>query len=159
VLSDAGIFDIKMTPVDYQKEYIPNIHFGGAHVGAWDGISLTPAAQGDDAGHQLQVQFHSQGATSRQPPGFDPKLDAMIEAQLKETDVNKRTQLIQDTLRYIPETMIATPVLYQDAGYGLSWPWIGNAGVVRSSVAGPTTPAEVYPFLWFDKATYDKTKP
>jgi peptide/nickel transport system substrate-binding protein len=159
MLNQTGIFDIKLMPVDYQTEYIPKIHFGGDHAGAWDGISLTPAAQGDDAGHQLQVQFHSQGAATRQPPGEDPKLDQMIDAQLRETDPKKRAQLIQDTQRYLPETMIATPVFYQAAGYGLTWPWVGNAGTARSSVTGPVPAAETYPYLWFDKANYSKNKP
>jgi hypothetical protein len=66
---------------------------------------------------------------------------------------------VQDTLRYLPETMIAVPVLYQSGGYGLAWPWVGNAGTVRSSVTGSVPAAEVDPYLWFDKPTYDKSKP
>ncbi|MBI2761061.1 MAG: hypothetical protein HYX51_06525 [Chloroflexi bacterium] len=101
----------------------------------------------------------SGGAATRQPAGEDPKLDAMIDAQLRETDTKKRFTMTQDILKYMPETMITVPVFYQAAEYGLSWPWVGNAGVARTSVASGAPMAEVYPYLWFDKATYDKTKP
>ena len=127
--------------------------FGG---GNWDGMAVTPAAQGDEAGHQLQVQYHSKGAATRQPAGLDPKLDEMIEAELREPDVKKRTGQIQDIQRYMPTTMIAVPVSYQSAGYSLSWPWLANWGAVRG---GAVPYAEVFPYLWFDKAAYDKYKP
>ncbi len=153
MLNDSGLLDVKLTPVDYQSDYIPNYHFGG---GKWDGMAVTPAAQGDEAGHQLQVQYHSKGAATRQPTGLDPKLDEMIEAQLRETDTRKRTTQIQDIQRYMPTTMIAVPVSYQSAGYSLAWPWVGNYGAVRG---GPVPYVEVYPFLWFDKAAYEKNKP
>jgi hypothetical protein len=52
-------------------------------------------------------------------------------------------------------TMIAFPVHYQAAGFGLTWPWVGNAGAVRG---GNVVPSETYPYLWFDKTTYDKVK-
>ena len=106
-------------------------------------------------GHQLLVQWHSAGAATRQPKGEDPKLDGMIDAVNREADTNKRIALVKDTLRYMPTTMIGVPVLYQAAGFSLNWPWVGNAGAARS-VKVPY--AEVVPYYWFDKATYDKVK-
>jgi peptide/nickel transport system substrate-binding protein len=155
MVNDSGVFDAQLAPLDYQSDYIPNIHFGGSAIGAWDGFALTPAAQGDDAGHQLLVQYHSSGAASRQPKGEDPKLDEMIEAQIREADVEKRRSIIKDIQRYMTTKMIVVPVNYQAAGFNLNWPWVGNAGAVRG---GAVPSAEVYPYLWFDKATYDKTK-
>jgi hypothetical protein len=52
--------------------------------------------------------------------------------------------------------MIAVPVFYQGPAYDLIWPWVGNAGAVRG---GAVPASETYPYLWFDKATYDRTKP
>jgi peptide/nickel transport system substrate-binding protein len=155
IIAEAGVIDAKLAPLDYQSEYVPNIHFGGSAIGAWDGFALTPAAQGDDAGHQLLVQFHSAGAATRQPKGVDPKLDSMIDDANRETDENKRITKIKDIQRYMPTTMIAVPVTYQSAGFGLNWPWIGNAGAARG---GSVPYAELYPYLWFDKPTYDKVK-
>jgi peptide/nickel transport system substrate-binding protein len=156
MINEAGIWDVKLTPLNYQNEYIPKIHFGGDAVGAWDGVALTPAAQGNDAGHQFQVQFHSRGAATRQPPDEDPRLDELIDAQLREADTQKRARMVQEIQRYMPTTMIAVPVFYQGANYGLIWPWVGNAGAVRGRAVPPS---ETYPYLWFDKATYEKTKP
>ncbi len=155
MVNDSGVFDAQLTGIDYQSDYIPNIHFGGPAVGSWDGFALTPAAQGDDAGHQLLVQYHSGGAATRQPKGADPKLDQMIDAQIRETDPAKRRELIKEVQRYMPTTMVVVPVTYQSAGYSLVWPWVGNAGAVRGA---NVVPAETYPYLWYDKATYDKTK-
>jgi peptide/nickel transport system substrate-binding protein len=153
IVNDSQLFDAKLTPLDYQSDYIPNIHFGGSAIGAWDGFAITPAAQGDDAGHQLLVQYHSAGAATRQPKGVDPKLDQMIDDQIRESDVNKRTAMIKDIQRYMTTNMIVVPALYQAAGFGLNWPWVGNAGSVRG---GNVPLAEVLPYMWFDKATYDK---
>ena len=159
MINDTGVIDAKLTPLDYQKEYVPKIHFGGERIGAWDGLALTPAAQGDDAGHQLQVQYHSGGAATRQPQGEDAKLDQMIDAQLREIDPAKRAKLVQDIQRYMPETMIAVPVFYQNTGFELAWPWAGNVSAARSSVTGGVLPSEVYPYLWYDKAAHTKHKP
>jgi ABC-type transport system substrate-binding protein len=155
IIQESGLFDARLNPLDYQSDYIPNVHFGGSAIGAWDGIAVTPAAQGDDAGHQLLAQYHSGGNASRQPKGEDPKLDQMIDAQIRETDVDKRIQLIKDVQRYMVTTMIAIPFHYQAAGFTLSWPWVGNGGAVRG---GNVPPTESLPYLWFDKATYDKVK-
>ncbi len=155
IIAESQLWDAKLAPLDYQSDYVPNIHFGGSAIGAWDGLALTPAAQGDDAGHQLLVQWHSAGAATRQPKGEDPKLDSMIDAANREPDVAKRTALIKDVERYMPTTMIGIPVLYSAAGFSLNWPWLGNAGAVR----GLKVPyAEAYPYYWFDKTTYDKIK-
>ncbi len=154
MLNDGQIISAIQNPTDYQSDYVPHYHFGG---GKWDGMALTPAAQGDDAGHQLQVQYHSQGAATRQPAGLDPTLDQMIEAELRETDTKKRTGQIQDIQRYMPTTMIAVPVSFQTGGYTLNWPWVGNAGAVRGGYS--VSQAEVFPYLWFDKAAYEKNKP
>ncbi len=155
MLNDTGLVDVRLTPLDYQSEYVPNIHFGGTRIGAWDGLALAPTAQGDDAGHQLLVQYHSKGAASRQPPGVDPRLDQMIDAQIRESDSRKRMAMIQDIQRYMPTTMIAVPISYQAAGFSLNWPWVGNAGAVRG---GLVPSEEVYPYLWFDKPVYDRWK-
>ena len=89
-------------------------------------------------------------------PGEDPRLDAAIEAQLKEADSKKRTQMIHDIQRSMPENMIAVPVRYQSAGFGVVWPWVGNAGAVRG---GAVPSSETWPHYWFDRATWEKTKP
>jgi ABC-type transport system substrate-binding protein len=155
IIQESGLFDARLNPLDYQSDYIPNVHFGGSAIGAWDGIAVTPAAQGDDAGHQLLAQYHSGGNASRQPKGEDPKLDQMIDAQIREADVDKRIELIKDIQRYMATTMIAIPFHYQAAGFGLTWPWVGNAGAVRG---GNVPPTESLPYLWYDKATHDKVK-
>ena len=59
------------------------------------------------------VQCHSGGAATRQPKGADPKLDQLIDAQIREADVNKRIDLIKDIQRYMVTTMIASPIHYQ----------------------------------------------
>jgi ABC-type transport system substrate-binding protein len=155
IIQESELFDVRLNPLDYQSDYIPNVHFGGSAIGAWDGIAVTPAAQGDDPGHQLLAQYHSGGNASRQPKGEDPKLDQMIDAQIRETDVDKRIQLIKDVQRYMVTTMVAIPFHYQAAGFTLSWPWVGNGGAVRG---GNVPPTESLPYLWFDKATYDRVK-
>lgn len=155
IVQESGLWEVALNPIDYQSDYIPNIHFGGASVGAWDGFAVTPAAQGDDAGHQLLVQYHSAGTATRQPKGADPKLDQLIDAQIRESDVDKRTTLIKDIQRHMTTTMITTPILYQAAGFALTWPWVGNGGAVRG---GNVPPSEVLPYLWYDKATHDKIK-
>ncbi|MGH2602567.1 MAG: ABC transporter substrate-binding protein, partial [Dehalococcoidia bacterium] len=156
MMNESGLFETELTPLNYQNEYIPKIHFGGERIGGWDGVALTPAAQGDEAGHQLQVQYHSAGAASRQPPGEDPKLDQMIEAQLRETDPKKRASMIHEIQRSMPETMIAVPVFYQAAGFGLYWPWAGNVSAVRGT---KVPPAEAHPYLWYDKVAHERAKP
>ncbi|MGH2606625.1 MAG: hypothetical protein ACRDG5_08540, partial [Anaerolineales bacterium] len=79
-----------------------------------------------------------------------------IEAQLRETDPKKRVTMIQDLQRSMPENMIAVPVFYQAAGFQLYWPWVGNISAVRGS---KVPAAEAVPYLWYDKAAYEKSKP
>jgi hypothetical protein len=47
--------------------------------------------------------------------------------------------------------MYDSPVSGQALGYGLSWPWIGNAGVYNTW-ALDTAAQETTVYMWYDKS-------
>lgn len=155
MMEEGGAFKLKVINPDYATDYLTNIYFG---KGNFKGVAVGATTQFPEVDQFMFAYFHSQGA--RQKVAFqglaangDAKSDQMIEAQRKELNEKKRTQLIQDWQKYVATTMPMVPYPGQANTFSLAWPWLGNYGVYRAwdTEAGRETTETK---LWFDKSKY-----
>jgi ABC-type transport system substrate-binding protein len=145
-MTGEGGLRFKTSLEDYSTTYIPKYHYS---KGAFNGMSASPGGVRSDPGQFLQIFYHSGGSATRTPAGKAPELDSLVDKQLRELDRRKRIELTHDIEQYLATHQIAVSYGYQAQSYGLTWPWVGNAGVYRAWVVGADA-AEITPFLWFD---------
>ncbi|MEW6333184.1 MAG: ABC transporter substrate-binding protein, partial [Thermodesulfobacteriota bacterium] len=153
MLEASGLFRLKELHPDYQTEYAAKIHFG---KGDFKGIAIDPTSLYPDVDQFIFALYHSQGSYQQVSLlGKEPnaKNEGLIEAQRRELDTKKRTELIKEWQRYQAEQMMMVPWPGQSPGFSLFWPWIGNAGVNRSWDA-ESNRESVETRLWFDKTRY-----
>jgi ABC-type transport system substrate-binding protein len=83
----------------------------------------------DEVDRILYRQYHSQGNIARSAQPFaDDKMDAMIIAQRRELDVEKRRALLKDLQLELARRMTAIPGRHHFNVITLSWPWMHNTG-------------------------------
>ncbi len=147
MLETDGLFRLRTNIVDYQTTWLPKYLYS---KGMFDGVTFTLCTLFPDVDGYLFAMEHARGQYIRRPFA-DEKMDQLIDAQRREFDRNKRINLIKEYQRYAATKMYDSPVSGQALGFGLGWPWIGNAGVYNSWAAD-TDKQESLIYTWYDKA-------
>jgi ABC-type transport system substrate-binding protein len=145
MFNDVGI-RARATPEDYQTEWLPKTF---SSRGDFDGIALGPSARYPDAGEWISAHFHSSASRSKLPEGYDREFDRLIENIRNETDGNKRTERIKEYQRYAANKMLYVSWTGAATGFNLTWPWVGNNGVYRTS-SQMANPTELLIYTWLD---------
>jgi peptide/nickel transport system substrate-binding protein len=145
-----GGIRIKRTGVDYATRYIPDYYRG---KGDFDGISSSTGGSRPDPGLWLHAHYATTGSVAHWKLNGDATFDAMLNAQMREFDRNKRVAQMKDIQRYAGKLMPVVPMAGNTAPLQNSWPWLGNYGVYRPwPEAG--VPTEVGAHYWYDKAKH-----
>jgi ABC-type transport system substrate-binding protein len=147
MLETDGLFKLRTNIVDYQTVWLPKYLYS---KGLFDGITLTLTTLFPDVDGYLFAMEHSKGQYIRRP-FLDSKMESLVEGQRKEFDANKRTDLIKEYQRYAATKMYDAPVSGQALGFGLNWPWVGNAGVYNAW-ALDTAWQETAIYTWYDRS-------
>ena len=150
----AGEIGIESTvnPVDYAKEYIPNIRDG---KGQYEGWSYHTSAGGtgilavgllaNEYWAKGGSAFHGFSTSGKNDLAGDPQLNSMIEKARLERDVEKRRGLVYDIQRYNAQKNWALLVPGGSSGFNMGWPALGNYRTFR----GPQVWAHYR--LWIDE--------
>ncbi len=151
MMRDSGLFKLKTNNPDYKTDYVPRYYYA---KGDFKGIALGATTQFPEIDQYLFAYFHSTGGREKSTfmgKNPDTKSDQMIDAQRKETDPAKRTQIIHDWQKYAATWM--PQILWPGvaSSFGLTWPWYSNSGVFR---AWDAESDNVQTHLWFDKSKY-----
>ena len=128
----------KVNPVDYAKEYTPNIRDGHGQYEGW-GYMTTAGGTGVGPVGTLANQYWSKGGaafhgfstTGQNDQAGDPQLDAMIVKARAELDTEKRRSLVQEIQRYLGDKIYSLMVPGVATGFTLAWPAVGNYRVYR----------------------------
>ena len=147
MLETDGMFKLRTNIVDYQTVWLPKYLYSTAQ---FDGITLSLTTLFPDVDGYLFAMEHSKGQYNQRPT-VDAKMEKLIEDQRREFDPNRRADLIKEYQRYAATKMYGTPVSGQALGFGLNWPWVGNAGVYNSWAAD-TGWQETAIYTWYDKS-------
>jgi peptide/nickel transport system substrate-binding protein len=130
---------------NYQSKYITQ-----TFVGNFTGIAFGPQSGFLEPGAYLTRWFSDNPQNSSRVT--DPKILQMTQQQQQELDADKRQQIIYDIQRYNAEHMFYIPC----PGVGTAWTgareWIHGFKEVRAPSGSYGVAAEVYPYLWTDKA-------
>ena len=153
MLEAHGDFKLRQNNPDYQTDFVPKYVYS---KGNFNGIYVGATTTHPDPDGSLFSLFHRDGNAQHvalDGNGGDERMYALVEAQRKEPDRNKRIQIIQDFQRYVATKMYTLPYPGQSRGYSLAWPWIGNRGVFRQ-YDDEAAPQESRVQLWFDRSKY-----
>jgi ABC-type transport system substrate-binding protein len=138
--ADGGI-RVKVTPVDYAKEYIPLYRDGQGQYEGWayhtvgggvptsiSPVSALAAAYWSKSGSTFKG-FSTSGNNDK---AGDPQLDALIEKTRLERDTEKRRLLMFDLQRQLGKSMYGMILPGGGTGFTMAWPALGNFRVYRS---------------------------
>ena len=135
MVQDAGI-RIKLHPVDYATEYIPNYRDASGQFNGWayhtvSGAVLIGPVHSLAAEHWSKsgITFHGYSADGQNDQSGDPALNAMIEKSRIEQDTERRRALIFDIQRYLGKKMYSLIVPGAATGFTMAWPALQNYGV------------------------------
>jgi peptide/nickel transport system substrate-binding protein len=151
-LGRAGTFRVKtlQVPDAEGREYRTRLNFDG----------LT-----QQTGHEAEVDrivfrpYHTDGNVPRSvQPYPDPRIDALILAQRKELDVQKRYGILKDIQLLLAELMPTIPGLHLYTTMSFRWPWLHNL-----AFGNPGSPPEGRPvggghLQWLDKDMPNRDK-
>lgn len=115
----SGLFKINLQRVPAQQwtmQYLVEFNYSG----------IIPASlHGGDMDYFLYNLYHSNGAQNG--PWSDARIDALIEAQRREMDVNRRNEIIKEFQRYIATKFYnLIPADGEIPTYTAQWPWVRN---------------------------------
>jgi len=146
-----GDFKLKVNTPDYRAEWRPKFHYNyDKHEGiAWGGVQAYPDVDGWLQGYWRSGQERTGHVGADGKP--DAKLDDLIAKQRVETDLNKRTSLLQEFQRYAAGTMYLMFGAGSSPGYQLAHQWLGNFAVYRTHALG-SEGNEIYTKLWIDNS-------
>ncbi len=154
MLSEVGV-RLKLQQVDYNSVYLPKIKVPGEVKGDYEGLSFfgqAPFRQTDPAS-MLYVAHHSKGTytSSRRWDDGQDKVDAIIEKAFREFDQNKLKGLIWDAQKELASYQSGVIYSYSTSPFILTWPWVKNLGVFRTSQGKNTLPS-LYDQVWIDES-------
>lgn len=154
-MNDIGIRTAIQTP-DYQTSWLPDYYYG---IGDFEGVALgAENFRGQDVGAFMFSRYHPDGPrfkgfdpSGTNPKAGDPQVTKMAEDIRLEFDDAKRREIAKSFQRYMAKTMYLVPFPGQAAGFGLTWPAVGNTGVYQSGSAY-SYGTETLIHLWLDKS-------
>jgi len=155
-LNEIGI-KTKVNNPDYQTVWLSNYYYG---KGAYEGMSIGADNTDADIGNFMFARFHPKGPrfkgfdpSGKNPTAGDPEVTKLTEEIKREFDTDKRKDIARRYQQYMAKAMYSVPFPGQSAGFSLTWPVVGNAGVFNSgSNYGGGTETAVHVWL-------DRTKP
>jgi peptide/nickel transport system substrate-binding protein len=153
MLEATGDLKLRQNNPDYQTEFLPRY---SDSRGDFDGMYVAATTVYPDIDGHLFAYYHKAGSSAQiafKGSGGDEQSYAMIEAQRRELDPDKRTQIVKDWQKYMATKFAVLPFPGQAQQYSLAWPWVGNYGAIRA-FGGSEAPAEEYVHWWFDKSKY-----
>jgi ABC-type transport system substrate-binding protein len=153
MMRDSNLFKLKLVNPDYKTDYVPNYYYA---KGNFKGVAMGATTAFPEIDQYIFAYFHSTGGREKSTfmgKNPDTKSDQMIEAQRKEADPTKRTQIIQDWQKYAATWMPQVLFPGQANSFSLTWPWYGNAGVWRAWDAESDVSVTA-PHVWYDKSKY-----
>ncbi len=151
-LREVGI-RLKLTPLEYSTDYLPNYHNGGyaqaQNIGrrppGYNGILHKSASNRPTVDLSLFGHMHKDGSQfeGALPEGGtdarvgDPEINSMIEKIMAEFDHNKQIDMVQEFQRIMAKKVYRIPDgAFSVLGFSVSWPVIGNLGVYRTWQGG-----------------------
>ncbi len=151
-LREVGI-RLKLTPLEYSTDYLPNYHNGGyaqaQNIGkrppGYNGILHKSASNRPTVDLSLFGHMHKDGSQfeGALPEGGtdarlgDPENNALIEKIMAEFDHDRQITLVQDFQRLMAKKVYRIPDgAYSVLGFSVTWPVIGNLGVYRTWQGG-----------------------
>ncbi len=146
---------LKLHQVDYNTVFLPKIWVPGPIKGDYDGLSFGSAAplRQPHVVSMLYIAQHSKGsftASRRWDDGLD-KTDAIIEKAAREFDQEKQKNLIFEAQRELAKYMSGVTYSYSVTPFVVTWPWVKNFGVFRTSQGINSLPSP-YLHVWIDES-------
>ncbi len=115
----SGLFKINLQRVPAQQwtaRYLIEFNYAGI---------IPDSLHGGDMDYFLYNMYHSQG--TQRGPWYDARLDALIVAQRREIDINRRNDIIKDIQRYLAAKFYnLVPANGEIPTYSAQWPWVRN---------------------------------
>jgi ABC-type transport system substrate-binding protein len=149
MLQEGGIRP-KMSPRDSGSEFVPNYARGKNN---FSGIAVYGSSPYVDPVAFVSSYYHSGGAFAPDLKPFapEPDIDQMIDNMHREFDLNKRMALVHEFQRIMAKRLRILLAPGAIAGYGLSWPFVGNSGafVPYNNYSAPT---ESTIHIWYDES-------
>ncbi len=146
----AGGVRVRSRPIDYTTEFIPNWLRA---KGDWDENAVCPNINGGrgDVGQWLSVFLSSAGANNQVSTHY-PELDALIEAQRQEFDLDARVAKVHEVQRYCVENMVTLPYGGSVEAMSISWSGLHGPDTLFSWPGSGNPATEVYPSYWLEPA-------
>jgi ABC-type transport system substrate-binding protein len=117
----SGVFNLQVERVPTAAE-----HNRYRIQGLYDGL-IPQSSQNDDADYFIMRDYHTAGRPAPDRQAYpDPRIDALGDAQRKELDLEKRSQILKDFQMLAAELMPAIPGRHQFTTFAFRWPWVHN---------------------------------
>jgi ABC-type transport system substrate-binding protein len=130
----SGVFNLQVERVPTAAE-----HNKYRIQGLYDGL-IPQSSQNDDADYFVMRDYHTAG---RPPPDRqaypDARIDRLGDAQRKELDLEKRSQILKDFQLLLAELMPAIPGRHQFTTFSFRWPWAHNLSFAGDNGGSPPT--------------------
>jgi ABC-type transport system substrate-binding protein len=91
------------------------------------GMQYPASSSGTDVDYLLYRNYHSNGPPNPWTGALaDKDLDALVIAQRKEPDWNKRVAILKDVQRHVAKTFPLLPGPHRFSTWRFEWPWLHN---------------------------------
>lgn len=112
--------------VKLNRKQVPNVEFSDQILlqSNFTGIARPNPVGGNDPDAQWIRQWHSTGEST---VWKDPKVDDIIMRQRRETDMQKRIEILKEFQRYAAETFYQFPGNGLIGSFGFWWDWLRNS--------------------------------
>jgi ABC-type transport system substrate-binding protein len=156
MLSEGGVRPT-INVVDYNTIFLPIMWVPGEVKGNFDGVVFGLGTTQAHIASSLYVTTHSKGSftTGRRWDEGQDKIDALIDANLKELDETKLRGRVEETSKALASYMSGFPVSSGAPAPRLAWPWVQNYRTFWTSIqafdaggAVPSSPS--FLFNWID---------
>lgn len=132
--------NVKINPINYQREYQPNYRDGRGQFTGW-GYVAAVGGHGGSAIGRLAIEFWSKGGgafkgfsiNGQNDQSGDPQVDAMIVKGRVEQDTEKRKAIVNDLQRYLAKPMYSIPGPGYGTGLTAAWPCLANWRVYQGA--------------------------
>lgn len=156
MLAEGGV-KANINVVDYNTVFLPTMWVSGDVKGNYDGFVFGAGNSTSHITTTLYINSHSKGSypSSRRWDDGQDKIDAMIDASLKELDENKLRDRVTEIQKSLASYMSGFTISSGAAAPRLAWPWVMNYRVFSTSIAafdaaGNAVSSPPFLFNWID---------